>query len=234
MNAGCFVTGTDTEIGKTVVAAGLIRALVTRGLRVAAMKPVASGSEPAAGLLRNADAECLIQAANVIAEYRLVNPYVFEAPIAPHLAAADAGTPIDLTHIVQCHTRLQAQADCVVVEGVGGWFVPLNEREEVAQLAESLDLPVILVVGMRLGCINHALLTARAIAESGLTLAGWVANRPGAEMDRFDDNLAALRTRIPAPCLGAVPHLANPDAQRVASCLELSNTGILFGLADGP
>jgi dethiobiotin synthetase len=161
---GVVVTGTDTGVGKTLVAAGLLHGLARRGLRVAGMKPVATGCERTAAGLRNDDALCLGRHASVDAAYEEINPYAFEPAIAPHVAAAEAGVRIDLARIAACCARLSRGADRVVVEGVGGWRVPLNEREDVGDLARLLGLPVLLVVGVRLGCLNHARLSADAIA----------------------------------------------------------------------
>ena len=200
MNArGLFVTGTDTGVGKTRVAVALIHALRAQGLRVAAMKPVSAGSEP--GEL-NEDVTALLQAANVAADIRDVNPYAFDQPVAPHIAAAQAGVRIELAVITAAYSRLAAAADVVVVEGAGGWRVPLNEAEDMADLAQALGLPVVLVVGLRLGCISHALLTAESIAKRQVPWAGWVGNHIDPAMACQAENLAALRARLPAPCLG--------------------------------
>ena len=196
---GLFVTGTDTGVGKTRVAVALIHALRAQGLRVAAMKPVAAGCEP--GEL-NGDVSALLQAANVAADLRDINPYSFEPPIAPHLAAQQAGVQIELPVIVAAYARLAAAADVVVVEGAGGWRVPLNKREEMADLAQALALPIVLVVGLRLGCLNHALLAAESIAHRQLPWAGWVGNQVDPTMACQTANLDALRERLPAPCLG--------------------------------
>jgi dethiobiotin synthetase len=196
---GLFVTGTDTGVGKTRVAVALIHALRAQGLRVAAMKPVSAGSAP--GEL-NEDVVALLQAANVTAELRDVNPYAFAEPVAPHIAAQQAGVCIDLESIAAAYSRLAAAADAVVVEGAGGWRVPLNAHQDMADLAQRLGLPVVLVVGLRLGCLNHALLTAESIAFRQLPWAGWVGNQIEAEMPFRAENLAALRARLPAPCLG--------------------------------
>ncbi len=197
---GLFVTGTDTGVGKTRVAVALIHALRARGLRVAAMKPVSAGSE--AGGALNEDVTALLQAANVAADIRDVNPYAFDQPVAPHIAAAQAGVRIDLGVIVEAYSRLAAAADVVVVEGAGGWRVPLNEAEDMADLAQALGLPVVLVVGLRLGCISHALLTAESIARRQVPWAGWVGNHIDPAMACQAENLAALRARLPGPCLG--------------------------------
>lgn len=196
---GLFVTGTDTGVGKTRVAVALIHALRAHGLRVAAMKPVSAGS--AAGEL-NEDVVSLLQAANVDADVREVNPYAFVEPVAPHIAAALAGVRIDLDVIGGAYARLAARADVVVVEGAGGWRVPLNECEDMADLAQRLDLPVVLVVGLRLGCLNHAALTAESIVHRRLRWAGWVGNHAESTMQQAAQNVAALHRLLPGPCLG--------------------------------
>jgi dethiobiotin synthetase len=204
---GLFVTGTDTGVGKTRVAVALIHILRARGLRVAAMKPVSAGNAP--GEL-NEDVMALLQAANVAADIRDVNPYAFGPAIAPHIAAQQAGVRIELDTIAAAYARLAAAADVVVVEGAGGWCVPLNEREDLADLAQRLGLPVVLVVGLRLGCLNHALLTAESIAHRKLPWAGWVGNAIDPEMAFQSDNVTALQARLPGPCLGIhsyQPHL---------------------------
>ena len=204
---GLFVTGTDTGVGKTRVAVALIHALRARGLRVAAMKPVSAGSAP--GEL-NEDVTALLAAADVAADLRDVNPYAFAEPIAPHIAAQRAGVRIDLGVIAAAYARLAAAADVVVVEGAGGWRVPLNEHEDMADLAQALGLPIVLVVGLRLGCLNHALLTAESIARRKLPWAGWVGNHVDPAMAHPDANLDALRARLPGPCLGLQPFLPDP------------------------
>ena len=213
---GLFVTGTDTGVGKTRVAVALIHALRAQGLRVAAMKPVAAGCAP--GKL-NDDVSELLQAANVTADLRDINPYSFEPPIAPHLAAQQAGVRIELPVILAAYARLAAAADVVVVEGAGGWRVPLNEREEMADLAQALALPIVLVVGLRLGCLNHALLTAESIVvHRQLPWAGWVGNQIDPAMVCQAANLDALRARLPMPCLGVQGFSAVPI--RDASTLD--------------
>ncbi|OYW40370.1 MAG: dethiobiotin synthase [Hydrogenophilales bacterium 12-61-10] len=204
---GYFVTGTDTGVGKTRVAVALIHALRAQGLRVAAMKPVAAGCEP--GEI-NEDVSALLQAANVSADLRDVNPYSFAPPIAPHLAALQTGIRIELSVIVAAYARLAAAADVVVVEGAGGWRVPLNECADMADLAHALGLPVVLVVGMRLGCLNHALLTAESIGRQDLPWAGWVGNMIDPAMASLAGNLDTLHARLPAPCLGVQAFSAAP------------------------
>lgn len=209
MSLTYFIAGTDTEIGKTFVACALLHALRRRGLSAVGMKPVAAGVD---GDGRNEDVEQLIAAASGAAPRELVNPYCFRAAVAPHIAAAEEGMVIELPRIAAALAQLQAQAEAVLVEGVGGFCVPLGPRLDTADLAVALGLPVILVVGMRLGCLSHALLTQEAIAARGLTLAGWVANRIDPAMARFDENLAALRERLRAPLLGVIPHGGTPEA----------------------
>jgi dethiobiotin synthetase len=197
----------------------LMRHLQERGRRVIAMKPVASGCRLTAQGLRNADALLLQRQGSQQVEYREVNPYAFEPAIAPHLAAAAAGVRIELDVIRTGFERLAAQADQVCVEGVGGWLVPLNEAQTVADLAAELGLGVILVVEIRLGCLNHALLTQSAITGAGLHLAGWVANQPSPGCERASDIIGALRVRLAAPLLGVVPFLPGCSATGVAACL---------------
>lgn len=209
---GWFVTGTDTEIGKTRTSCGLLRAFAAAGRRSAGMKPVASGSMRTPDGLRNEDALALQRCASVPLPYELVNPYAFEPPIAPHIAATEAGVRIELERILDAFAQVSARSEVTIVEGVGGWCVPLSNQLTLPQLARALGLPVIMVVGMRLGCLNHAVLTARAIQEDGLQLAGWVANGIAAEFPRAQENLATLREAIAAPLLGEVPHGPDPQA----------------------
>jgi dethiobiotin synthetase len=218
--AGYFVTGTDTGVGKTVVTLGLMQRLQARGRRVVAMKPVASGCRRTAQGLRNADALLLQRQGSLPLEYREVNPYAFEPAIAPHLAAAEAGRRIEFSTIMTAYRHLAAQADQVCVEGIGGWLVPLNEAQTVADLAAELGLGVILVVEIRLGCLNHALLTRAAIESTGLQLAGWVANKSSPDCERAAGNINALRSMLGAPLLGTVPFLPGGSAARVAACLD--------------
>ena len=219
-----FVTGTDTDAGKTLVASGLLAAAAATGLRTLALKPVAAGAEVHDGELRNDDALQLMAAMSETLSYAQVNPLVFEPAIAPHIAAEQAGRRLTADQLAgYCRGSMMRPADFMLVEGAGGWRVPLNHRETLADLAVALNLPVILVVGMKLGCINHALLTAEAVRADGLPLAGWVANRVDPEMACFDENLATLQAMLPAPCLGVVPHLgATPTAAEVARHLDLS------------
>jgi dethiobiotin synthetase len=217
---GVFVTGTDTGAGKTLVAAALLHGLARRGLRAVGMKPVATGCARTPAGLRNDDAVCLGRHAGVEAGYAEINPYAFEPPIAPHLAAAEADVRIDLARIAADCARLAGRADRVIVEGVGGWRAPLNDREDVADLARLLRLPVLLVVGVRLGCLNHARLSADAIAAAGVPWAGWVASCIDPGMSRMRENLDALATLLPAPCLGTIPFLVDPSIREAAEKLE--------------
>lgn len=219
-----FVTGTDTDAGKTLVACGLLAAASAQGLRTLALKPVAAGAEKRSGELRNDDALNLMAAMSEKLSYAQVNPVVFEEAIAPHIAADHEGRRLTAAQLAgYCRGSMMHPADFLLVEGAGGWRVPLNHRETLAALAVELNLPVILVVGMKLGCISHALLTADAIRADGLSLAGWVANRVDPDMACFEENLATLQGMLPAPCLGVVPHLgAGPIVSDVASYLDLS------------
>ncbi|MEO8674850.1 MAG: dethiobiotin synthase [Casimicrobiaceae bacterium] len=197
MTRGIFVTGTDTGVGKTFVAVALLRELVKAGVRAVGMKPVAAGVAPGATI--NGDVEALLAAGNVDAPLSDVNPYSFPAAIAPHLAAARGGVTIDVERIASAYGRLGMTADVIVVEGAGGVLVPLGERIDMLDIARRLDLPVLLIVGVRLGCLNHALLSAQAIAARGLALAGWIANRIDPSMVAADANVASLADRLAAP-----------------------------------
>ncbi len=204
MKHGYFITGTDTGVGKTRIATALLTAFNARGFSTAAMKPIATGCANTPQGLRNDDALALQQHASLQLSYEQVNPYAFEPAIAPHLAAAQAGQTIDVACIKQGLDIISAQADAVIVEGVGGWLVPLNADVTIADLAYDLRLPVILVVGLRLGCLNHALLTAQSIEQSGLMFTGWIANVIDPTMQCIEENIEALRERIAAPWLGTV------------------------------
>jgi len=202
---GVFVTAIDTDAGKTVTSVGLVEALRETGQAVAVMKPLASGCERTAEGLRNDDALRLMQASALSVPYQIVNPYAFEAPVAPHIAAQSEGINIEISVIESAFVQLQKIADTVVVEGVGGWLVPINATQTMADVAQMLGLPVVLVVAMRLGCLNHALLTAAAIQRSGLRLCGWVANRIDSDYLQVDANIAALSERLDIPLLVDLP-----------------------------
>ena len=218
MKHAWFVTGTDTEIGKTFVSCALLHAARAQGLRAIGMKPVAAGCGSDG---RNDDVEAIAAASSESLERRRINPYLLKAPIAPHIAAAEEGVRIEPAVIVAAYRELAALADVVIVEGVGGFRVPFDDRQDSADLAVALGLPVILVVGLRLGCINHALLSVEAIAARGLRLAGWVANRIDPTMLRAEENLVALQARIPAPLLGCIPCLPDASPLSAAACLRL-------------
>lgn len=213
-----FITGTDTDAGKTLVACALLRAFAGKGRSCIGMKPVSAGVN-AEG--RNADVESLLAAATRQAPRELVNPYLLRSAIAPHLAALEEGREIRFAPIHAAFGRLCGMAEIVLVEGVGGFRVPLGLEGDSADLAQTLNLPVILVVGLRLGCLNHALLTQEAIRARGLKLAGWVANHIDPDMARTEQNVAALRDLMEAPLLAEIPWLAKPDAEQAAKCLTL-------------
>jgi dethiobiotin synthetase len=217
----CFVTGTDTEIGKTLVSGAIVHAQCQAGVRAVGMKPLAAGAEMVDGVLRNEDVDFLYEAGPLKLPRELTTPYLFRAPVAPHIAAALESRPIEPRRIMVAYEQVRAQAEAVVVEGVGGWRVPLTQSYDTSDLARQLGLPVILVVGLRLGCINHALLTAEAIAARGLRLAGWVANAVDPAMAQADGNVEAIATRLNAPLLGRIPRLAPPSAAAAAAYLDL-------------
>ena len=220
MKRAFFITGTDTEIGKTHSAASLLHTARLAGLRAVAMKPVAAGTDENGD---NDDVLRLRAAGNVEAPADWVNPYCFRAAIAPHIAAEQEGREIELDTIVHAFARLTTLADCILVEGVGGFRVPLGHSGDSADLAQRLDLPVILVVGLRLGCINHALLTAEAIRARGLTLAGWIANQIDPAMPCQEENLSALQEGLAAPLLGIIPHGKTPA--EAGALLQLPTVG---------
>ena len=200
MAQGYFVTGTDTAVGKTTVSCVLLRAFAAQGKRVVGMKPVVAGSENG----RWHDVEQLIAASNISAAREHVNPYAFDPPVSPHIAARQAGIEIDLAVIQRAYQALSSQADIVIVEGAGGFLVPLSAQQTGADLARALNLPVILVVGMRLGCLNHAMLTVQAIRAAGLPLAGWVANCVDPQMIALEENIATLEQRLEGALMGVV------------------------------
>lgn len=222
-NIAYFVTGTDTEIGKTLTSSALLYALTQQGVRAAGMKPVAAGAELRDGMLHNEDVDSLAAVANVALPTELTTPYLLREPAAPHIAAQLEGVTIDPAHIRACFDKVAQAADAVVVEGVGGFRVPLTDEYDTADLAQQLGLPVVMVVGLRLGCINQALLTAEAIAARGLTLAGWVANVVDLDMRYGMDNIEALNARLPAPLLGCIPRLPAALPNVAASHLDFSS-----------
>lgn len=217
-----FVTGTDTEVGKTVVACALARGLRELGARVEVMKPVASGAQRTAQGLRSADALALIEAARTETPYELVNPYCFEPPISPHIAAKDAKIEIDIDKIRECSRILGARADWVLIEGAGGWLAPISDHHTMADLALALEAEALLVVGLRLGCLNHAQLTRFGIAARGVPFAGWIANEVDPAMLRGAENLDALEQRLGERALAVVRHASHTPGSIARAALELA------------
>ena len=219
-----FVTGTDTEVGKTIASCALLQAAGMLGYRTAGYKPVASGSEMTALGLRNSDALALQRNSSLTLEYQTVNPYTFAEPTSPHIISADEGIRIQSTVMSAGLRELETQADWVLVEGAGGWFTPLTDDFTFADWVQTEQLPVILVVGVKLGCINHAMLTAQAVQQAGLQLAGWVANDVTEPGKRHQEYMATLTRGIPAPLLGEIPWLST-DAEnaKTGHYLDLNN-----------
>lgn len=223
---GVFITGTDTEIGKTQVTCALLNTLNKKNIKTAGMKPVASGAELDNERLVNEDAMKLIQASSVKFAYELVNPYVFKEPASPHISARLENRQIDLDKVVSCYKEIDSQTDFVAVEGVGGWLAPLSDANTVADMANSLELPVVMVVGMRLGCLNHALLTAQHIQQSNLKLVGWIANCVENKFPYLNENIKTLVARIDAPLIGRLgfnEDSFSPEYERSISLLLSSN-----------
>ena len=218
---GCYVTGTDTGIGKTLASSALLHALHALGLRAVGMKPVASGCEATADGWRNEDALALQAASDPTPVYADLNPYALPLPLAPELAARDAGVEVELAPLLAAHARLRALAPRVVVEGVGGWEAPLSASLRQADLVRALDLPVVLVVGLRLGCLNHAILSARAIAADGCRLIGWIGNAIDPDMACREEQRAMLQARLAAPCIGWLPHAAGADGRAFSRYLSI-------------
>jgi len=216
-----FVTGTDTDVGKTVVSAALLLAANKKGLKTLAIKPVAAGCEKTDEGLRNSDALLLQQSMNVDLYYEQINPITLEEAAAPHIVAAKNGKTLSVSRLVGfCRGTLMTRHDFSLIEGAGGWRVPLNPRETLANLPRELNVPVILVVAIRLGCINHALLTAEAIRRDGLVLAGWVANRVQADSMAFEEeNIQTLKRMMPGPCLGVLPYSSPLDIETLSESL---------------
>ncbi|MEQ4923773.1 dethiobiotin synthase [Proteus hauseri] len=217
-----FLTGTDTEVGKTVVSSALLQCAAKQGYKTAGYKPVASGSEWLADGLRNSDALTLQQHSTVALDYQQVNPYCFEAATSPHIVSQKMHQPIDFDFISNGLSQLQQQADWVLVEGAGGWFTPLSDEKFFADWVIAENLAVILTVGIKLGCINHALLTQQAIIQSGLTLAGWVANEVEPAGQYQTDYLATLQRHLHAPLLGKIPYLNSVKEHDFTPYLNLS------------
>jgi dethiobiotin synthetase len=220
MTRSWFVTGTDTGVGKTLVTAALLRQLREAGVAVAGMKPVAAGAIAGPEGPANEDALLLQTESSVRHPYAIVNPCLFEPAIAPHIAAAEAGQAIDTERIVAAHRKLAAGAQVVLAEGAGGFLVPLDAARSFADLPALLGMQVLLVVGLRLGCLNHALLTAEAIAARGLVFSAWIGNCIDPDFPRRDANIATLTARLPAPCLGIVPWMRNPEPGEASRALS--------------
>lgn len=215
-----FITGTDTDAGKTTISAGLLCAAKQQQLSTLAMKPIASGCEITEQGLRNSDALALIAQSTVKLPYAQINPYTFAPAIAPHIAADEAGIELCVDHLYQAaQVILQHRADLTLIEGAGGWRVPISNTEFLSDFAIALNVPVILVVGVKLGCINHALLTVEAIRNDGLELVGWVANVIDPDCARLAENIEYLKQHIAAPCLAEVPHLTIANSENVADYL---------------
>ncbi len=219
---GVFIAGTDTGVGKTLAACALLRGLAATGLRVAGMKPVAAGATRRRGIWHNDDVKQLRAAGNVDVPQAWTNPYCFAPPVAPHIAAREAGQTMRMTLIANRYAQLARRCDVVVVEGVGGLLVPLGRTFNAADIPLRLELPVVLVVGLRLGCLNHALLTVEAMRSRGLRLAGWIANRIDPDMARAAQNLHDLRTRIKAPLFGEVKFATKPRPEKIARALDIN------------
>ncbi|WP_058554560.1 dethiobiotin synthase [Thiohalocapsa sp. ML1] len=218
---GLIVIGTDTGVGKTEIAAGLIAAFRTRGVSAIGMKPIAAGCVPGDDGLQSNDAIKLIAAGGIDVPYREVNPYALAEPIAPHVAAGLAGVDIKLGRIRDAYQALSQRAERVIVEGVGGWRVPLGPALSLSDLPSALGLPVVMVVGLRLGCLNHSLLTAESVRARGVRLVGWIANEIDPDMLARDENIATLAALIDAPTLGVVPRLLPPTPEVIAEYLNL-------------
>ena len=228
-----FIAGTDTGVGKSLVAAALLKAAASRGLSTVGVKPVAAGCEDTPDGLRSDDALLLRQYSSIAMPYEMSNPVSLRLPVAPHLAAAQEGRKLDAGRLEGfCRAVLMKRAGLTLIEGAGGWQVPLNGRQSLADLAKLLGVPVVLVVGMRLGCINHALLTARAIHADGLEIAGWIANQIDPDMALPEENIDAIAQRMSAPCLGRIPALGHLAlAERVAMAATLLQLEEIAGLA---
>jgi dethiobiotin synthetase len=220
MNSAYFITGTDTNVGKTWATLALMLHLKQQGKTVLGMKPVASGCEWQDGQLKNDDALLLQYYGSVPVAYELINPYAYPEPISPHLAGAE--NPVNLEIVGNAFSRLQALADIVLVEGAGGWYAPINEQQTIADMARYLALPVIMVVAIRLGCINHARLTYQAIVASGLPCAGWLAVCSDAAMLKPEENITTLKQTLNTPLLGILPYQANADFNVLAGCVQLA------------
>jgi dethiobiotin synthetase len=217
-----FITGTDTDIGKTLIATGLLEAANSQGKKTAAIKPVAAGCRDTGEGPQNEDALMLQAAASAKLSYQQVNPVALDEPMAPHIAAKEQGKRLSADRLTGfCRGITMLPVDLVVIEGAGGWRVPINNRESMAEIPKQLNAEVVLVVGLKLGCINHALLTAQAIRSDGLKIAGWVANTMDEDMLRLDENIDTLKQLINEPCLGVIPKLSDKSPQHVATFLTV-------------
>ena len=219
MERGYFITGTDTDVGKTWATIALMRYFKQQGKTVVGMKPVAAGCTFQDGRLKNADALLIQENASVKLDYDLINPYAYALPVSPHIAGID--NPVNLAVIAERFNTLKTQAEIVVVEGAGGWYAPLNNTEDISDLAKTLALPVILVVAIRLGCINHAKLTYQTIQHSGLPCAGWIAVCLDPDLLYLDENIQTIKSALTAPLLGVLPYLDSPDFDLLAGELAL-------------
>ena len=220
--AGYFITGTDTGVGKTCVALALMNKLKQQGKIVGGMKPVSAGCTHTEKGLRNNDAVQLQNESSIAIPYEIVNPYAYEPPIAPHIAAQQVDEYIAIEQVTKCYQQIDNETDVTIVEGAGGWLVPINDSENMADIAVRLQLPVILVVGVRLGCLNHALLSVASIKASGLTLAGWVGNLISEDMPASQNNIDSLKNFIPAPLLGVIPYQSTATPEKIANYIDLA------------
>jgi len=227
MTNGFFITGTDTGVGKTLVSVALIKALQANNLTVAGMKPVASGCHIVDEKLVNPDAVALQQASSVKYPYSTLNPFAYEPTIAPHIAAQLSDIFIKLSTIEDCYRKIATHVDMVVVEGAGGWLVPLNDTQTMADIPRVLDLPVILVVGLRLGCLNHALLTVASIQHQGVQLAGWIANVIDKDMQAIEQNIHYLQQHIHAPLLASIPYLCEDISPQILQYFDKSMLNVV-------
>ena len=216
---GYFITGTDTDVGKTCATIALMRYFKRQGKTVLGMKPVASGCTLQADELKNADALLIQENASVKVDYQLINPYAYELPVSPHIAGVH--NPVKLAIIVERFNSLKALAEVIIVEGAGGWYVPLNAQDDISDLASALGLPVILVVGLRLGCINHAKLSYQAIQLSGIACVGWIAVCVDPDLLNRDENIQTITAALPVPLIGVLPYQDELDFELLADQLTL-------------
>jgi len=217
----CFISGTDTGVGKTWLTTGLMTALKNKGLVVTGMKPVASGGTVCGTAILNADALLIQKHCSKPVSYESINPYSFRAAVAPNIAARQSGVELDVAKIHAAFMSLQDLSEAVIVEGIGGWRVPLADGIQTFDLVRQLRLPVIMVVGLRLGCINHAILTAESMLADGVELLGWVANHLSPDLSAVDETIDSISSSVTAPLLGQMPHLPAHDANEIASCLDV-------------